>query len=89
MVVASDAAGERAECAKAGRGRAGREAGRRDGGRPTRAANNPIERHETTADEDTFPALPEEVWTYIFGIRAATTIQASFRAAGRGTWPRS
>ena len=34
---------------------------------------------ETTAYEDTLPALPKEVWAYIFDIRAATTIQASVR----------
>ena len=38
-LVASDAAGERAERAKAGPGRAGREVGRCDGGKPTGAAN--------------------------------------------------
>ena len=35
-----------------------------------------------------FPALPEEVWTYIFGIRAATTIQARFRGFKTRRGPR-
>ena len=32
-----------------------------------------------TSDKGNLPALPEEVWTYIFHICAATSIQATFR----------
>ena len=43
---------------------------------------------ETTAYEDTLPALPKEVWAYIFDIRAATTIQASVRGLRTRRGPR-
>mmetsp|Transcript_70443 Transcript_70443/g.211868 ORF Transcript_70443/g.211868 Transcript_70443/m.211868 type:complete len:123 (+) Transcript_70443:337-705(+) len=49
--------------------------------RATSASRVALDSIEQPTDADTadLPALPEEVWTYIFEIRAATTIQAKVR----------